>query len=158
MKELRVCMESALPDEEVKKAWFTLPIDEEDVLEKLGVDVESDDYRIIETDVPFKTDIKENTKIANMDCFHNAHLVQEKIGYLPGEIAFMDNMTGEEFIQFMADMKSITDLQYAKELIVYFDIDTKIKIKKMVEITPVFFFLMRHSLMPADRHTPAGRL
>lgn len=43
MKELRVCMESALPDEEVKKAWFTLPIDEEDVLEKLGVDVESDD-------------------------------------------------------------------------------------------------------------------
>ena len=78
--------------------------------------------------------IKANTgsaKIANMDCFHNAHLVQEKIGYLPWEIAFMDNMTGEEFIQFMADMKSITDLQYAKELIVYFDIDTKIKIKKM---------------------------
>ena len=43
----------------------------------------------------------------------------------------MDNMTGEEFIQFLADMKSITDLQYAKELIVYSDIDTKIKIKKM---------------------------
>lgn len=63
MKELRVCMESALPDEEVKKAWFTLPIDEEDVLEKLGVDVESDDYRIIETNVPFKTDIKENTSV-----------------------------------------------------------------------------------------------
>lgn len=63
MKELRVCMESALPDEEEKKAWFTLPIDEEDVLEKLGVDVESDDYRIIETDVPFKTDIKENTSV-----------------------------------------------------------------------------------------------
>ena len=42
MKELRVCIESALPDEEVKKEWFTLPIDEEDVLEKLGVDVEND--------------------------------------------------------------------------------------------------------------------
>lgn len=63
MKELRVCIESVLPDEEVKKAWFTLPIDEEDVLEKLGVDVENDTYRIIETDVPFKTDIKENTTI-----------------------------------------------------------------------------------------------
>lgn len=67
MKELRVCIESSLPDEEVKKAWFTLPIDEEDVLEKLGVDVENDEYRIIETDVPFKTDIKENTSIWRMN-------------------------------------------------------------------------------------------
>lgn len=66
-----------------------------------------------------------------MDCFKNAYSVQEKIGYLPGEIAFMDNMTGAEFIHFMADMKNITDLQYARELIAYFDIDTKIKIKKM---------------------------
>ena len=72
-----------------------------------------------------------STKILNMDCFKNAYSVQEKIGYLPGEIAFMDNMTGAEFIHFMADMKNITDLQYARELIAYFDIDTKIKIKKM---------------------------
>lgn len=72
-----------------------------------------------------------SAKILNMDCFKNAYSVQEKIGYLPGEIAFMDNMTGAEFIHFMADMKNITDLQYARELIAYFDIDTKIKIKKM---------------------------
>lgn len=63
MKELRVCIESAFPDEEVKKAWFTLPIDEKDLFEKLGVDIESDDYRIVEVDVPFKTDIKENTSV-----------------------------------------------------------------------------------------------
>ncbi len=72
-----------------------------------------------------------SAKILNMDCFKNAYSVQEKIGYLPGEIAFMDNMTGAEFIHFMADMKNITDLQYARELIAYFNIDTKIKIKKM---------------------------
>lgn len=72
-----------------------------------------------------------SAKILNMDCFKNAYSVQEKIGYLPGEIAFMDNMTGAEFIHFMADMKNITDLQYARELIAYFGIDTKIKIKKM---------------------------
>lgn len=72
-----------------------------------------------------------SAKILNMDCFKNAYSVQEKIGYLPGEIAFMDNMTGAEFIHFMADMKNITDLQYAREMIAYFDIDTKIKIKKM---------------------------
>lgn len=72
-----------------------------------------------------------SAKILNMDCFENAYSVQEKIGYLPGEIAFMDNMTGEEFIRFMAEMKNIRDLHYAKELIAYFDIDTKIKIKKI---------------------------
>lgn len=72
-----------------------------------------------------------SVRIVNMDCFKNAYSVQEKIGYLPGEIAFMDNMTGTEFIHFMAEMKNIKDLQYARELIAYFDIDTKIKIKKM---------------------------
>lgn len=69
MKELRVCIESALPDEEVKKVWVTLPIDEEGVLEKLGVDVENDAYRIIETDVPFRTDIKENTSVWRLNNF-----------------------------------------------------------------------------------------
>lgn len=56
MKELRVCIESALPDEE-------------GVLEKLGVDVENDAYRIIETDVPFRTDIKVNTSVWRLNNF-----------------------------------------------------------------------------------------
>lgn len=41
-----------------------------------------------------------SAKILGMDCFADASSVQEKIGYLPGEIAFMDNMTGQEFIRF----------------------------------------------------------
>lgn len=72
-----------------------------------------------------------SAKILNMDCFKKASSVQEKIGYLPGEIAFMDNMTGEEFIQFMANMKNRKDTHYARELIDYFSIDTQVKIKKM---------------------------
>lgn len=63
MQELRVCIESHVPDEEIKTAWFTLPIDEKDLWGKLGVDIESDDYRIVETILPFKADIKENTTI-----------------------------------------------------------------------------------------------
>ena len=55
-----------------------------------------------------------SVRVLNMDCFKNARSVQEKIGYLPGEIAFMDNMTGEDFIRFMANMKNMKDLQYAK--------------------------------------------
>lgn len=70
-------------------------------------------------------------QILGADCFRQASFVQENIGYLPGEIAFMDNMTGEEFIRFMAAMKKIRDLTKAEALIRYFEIDTRIKIKKM---------------------------
>lgn len=70
-------------------------------------------------------------RVLGMDCFKNASSVQDKIGYLPGETAFMDNMTGDEFIQFMAGMKDIKELGYARELTAYFDIDTRVKIKKM---------------------------
>ena len=54
-----------------------------------------------------------------------------KVGYLPGEIAFMDNMSGKEFIEFMAKMKKMKDLTYARELTEYLEIDTQVKIKKM---------------------------
>ncbi len=41
---------------------------------------------------------KGRAQIVNMDGFRNASCVQMKVGYLPGEIAFMDNMSGKEFI------------------------------------------------------------
>lgn len=72
-----------------------------------------------------------SAKVLGKDCFKEAQAIQEQVGYLPGEIAFMDHMTGEEFIRFMAEMKNIKDLEYVKELINYFHIDTKVKIKKM---------------------------
>lgn len=70
-------------------------------------------------------------EIFNMDCFRQALDVQKIIGYLPGEIAFMDHMSGMEFIRFMAEMKNIRDLSYARTLIDYLEFDSKVKIKKM---------------------------
>lgn len=69
--------------------------------------------------------------IMGKDCFKDASLIQENIGYLPGEIAFMDNMTGYEFIKFMADMKKIKDSSMADRLIKYLELDTSVRIKKM---------------------------
>lgn len=74
---------------------------------------------------------KGRAQILDMDCFHQASRVQEQVGYLPGEIAFMDNMSGNEFIQFMVKMKKIENPEYAKKLIDYLEIDTQVKIKKM---------------------------
>lgn len=74
---------------------------------------------------------KGKAQILGKDCFLDALKVQEKVGYLPGEIAFMDNMSGNEFIQFMAQMKKVKNLEYAQELMDYLEVDTKVKIKKM---------------------------
>lgn len=69
--------------------------------------------------------------INGLDCFKDVAKIQEKVGYLPGEIAFMDDMTGSAFIQFIADLKGIKDLQKAKDLIHYFELNPSGKMKKM---------------------------
>lgn len=69
--------------------------------------------------------------INGMDCFDSASEIQKELGYLPGEIAFMDDMTGDEFIGFVAGMKGITDMSRANELMSFFDLDASGLIKKM---------------------------
>lgn len=46
------------------------------------------------------------SKIFNRNSFYDAAYIQENVGYLPGEISFLDNnMTGSAFIQFMVQIK-----------------------------------------------------
>ena len=52
--------------------------------------------------------------ISNLPCFEKAAEIQKHVGYLPGEIAFMDDMTGIEFIRFVAAMKGMKNLDRAK--------------------------------------------
>ncbi len=72
-----------------------------------------------------------HARILGMDCFRQAASVQDSIGYLPGEIAFMEQLTGLAFIQFMAQMKQIKDLSLARRLMDYLELDTGVKLKKM---------------------------
>lgn len=69
--------------------------------------------------------------INEMDCFRKAAQIQKNLGYLPGEIVFMDDMKGMEFLRFYARMKKVKDLARAKELIEFLELDTTGKIKKM---------------------------
>lgn len=69
--------------------------------------------------------------INNLDCFKFADEIQKNIGYIPGEIAFMDDLTGIEFIHFMADYRGLKNLDKANELIKLFEFDPTSKIKKM---------------------------
>lgn len=69
--------------------------------------------------------------IKEYNCFTEQVLVQKYIGYLPGEIKFIEDFDGDSFIRFMAKMKDIKDLSYAYELVKYFELDISKKINKM---------------------------
>lgn len=70
-------------------------------------------------------------KINDLDCFTQVEQVQKMVGYLPGEIAFMDEMNGMEFIHFIGHMKNIKDFTKAEQLIQFFELDPSGKMKKM---------------------------
>ena len=70
-------------------------------------------------------------QINGLDCLRDHARIQQALGYLPGEIAFMDDITGLEFIKFMAKMKGMTDLTKAYELMERFELNPQGKIKKM---------------------------
>ncbi|HIU76940.1 MAG TPA: ABC transporter ATP-binding protein [Candidatus Pelethocola excrementipullorum] len=70
-------------------------------------------------------------KIQGMDCFSQSAQIQKSLGYLAGEIAFMDDMKGMEFLNFMADMKGMKDRSRIQELMHRFELDPRGKIRKM---------------------------
>ncbi len=74
---------------------------------------------------------KGTCSVLGMDCATQTKEIQEKLGYLPGEIAFINNMTGIQFIRFVAKMKNCKDLSYAKELMKRFELNPNGKLKKM---------------------------
>lgn len=69
--------------------------------------------------------------ILKMDCFKEADKIQRVLEYLPGEIAFIDSMSGMEFIRFVARMKNMKDLGRAQELMDRFELNASGKLKKM---------------------------
>lgn len=68
--------------------------------------------------------------IGGLDCVKNAPEIQRTLGYVPGEIAFLDDMNGDEFLAFMCDMRGTRDTSRQSELIEMFEFDPKGKIKK----------------------------
>ena len=69
--------------------------------------------------------------IEGLDCFAQRARIQERLGYLPGEIACMDEMTGTAFLEFMARMKKLRDRTRMNELVEYFELDPARRIRKM---------------------------
>lgn len=70
-------------------------------------------------------------RILRKDCFRNSADVQRHVGYLAGELSFPDDMTGMEYIDFIAQMKGIRDKNRIRQLVERFELEAKGKIRKM---------------------------
>lgn len=79
----------------------------------------------------FLTPDKGVAHILGLNCSLNSADIMKHLGYLPGEIAFFDGMNGMEFLDFMADMRGLTDTSIRNKLVDLFELDTKGKIRKM---------------------------
>ncbi|MBM7647878.1 ABC-2 type transport system ATP-binding protein [Bacillus ectoiniformans] len=96
--------------------------------------------------------------INGLDCWTNAADIQKSVGYLPGEIAFIEGMNGREFLHLMAEMRGLKDRSYEKELIERLQFDVTVPIRKMskgmkqkVAITAAF--MHRPSVIILDEPT-----
>ncbi len=69
--------------------------------------------------------------IEGMDCWRQQKKIQEKVGYLPGEIAFPDDMTGRAYLKLIGKMRRMKDFSYAEKLLDFFEIDPNAGIKRM---------------------------
>jgi len=69
-------------------------------------------------------------EVLGMDCWKQPHKIQEHLGYLAGEIAFPENMTGWQFIKQIAVMRKV-DLKKAQELCDYFQLKPHGELKRM---------------------------
>ncbi len=72
-----------------------------------------------------------STAILEKDSWQNAALLQNTIGYLPGEIALPSGITGAEFLDMMAKMRHVRDRSYLGTLLERFALDPNVDTKKM---------------------------
>ncbi len=69
--------------------------------------------------------------INGKDCWKSAAIIKHDVGYLPGELAFPKGMTGEGFIQFMAEERQISDMSRTDYLKEMFELDSAMEIEAM---------------------------
>ncbi len=74
---------------------------------------------------------KGNCTILKHDCWAQRAQIQQQVGYIPGEIAFFDDMTGTDFLDFMAQYRGLRANGKTRELLDRFELDARGKLKKM---------------------------
>lgn len=68
--------------------------------------------------------------IGGMDCFRQGPKIHRRLGYIPGEISFIEDMLGDEYLKLIADMNGLRDFTKQKALLERFELVPKGRIKK----------------------------
>lgn len=71
-----------------------------------------------------------SSKINNLDTFTNATTIQKHLGYVPGEIAFLEHLTGQQLLKLISDLRGMNDLTRQKELLDLFELELHGPIKR----------------------------
>ena len=71
------------------------------------------------------------TTVLGLDSWRHHDRIMRDVGYLPGEIALPEHLTGTQFIQYMAELRRMTDQTYAHQLIDRFELKPEGSLKRM---------------------------
>ena len=74
---------------------------------------------------------KGHTYVNGMESWDRASEIQKKLGYLPGEIALPEALTGTQFINMMAELRGLKDMNHTNYLIKKFELEPSGSLKRM---------------------------
>lgn len=69
--------------------------------------------------------------IKGLDCWKEQKIIQQSLGYLPGEITFPDDMVGLAYLRLIGRMRKMQDFSYAEKLLNRFELDPDTEFKRM---------------------------
>ncbi len=69
--------------------------------------------------------------VKGMDSWENSSVIQNFIGYLPGEVSLPDGLSGLEFLNMIVELRGIKDLSQMNRLIKLFNLGGDMETKKM---------------------------
>lgn len=69
--------------------------------------------------------------IAGMDCGSQQHKLLGKVGYLPGEVALPEGLTGQQFIEMMQGLRGVRSNERVRSLLELFRLDPSGSVKRM---------------------------
>jgi len=71
------------------------------------------------------------TSVEGLNSWERHYDIQKNVGYLPGEIALPEYLTGTQFIKMMAELRGMSDMTYTDGLIKRFELETSGGLKRM---------------------------
>ncbi len=96
--------------------------------------------------------------VLGMDARRDAVEIHRRVGYLPGEFALYENLTGAEYLAYLAALRGNVDERYARTLAERFDLDLSMRIASLShgnkqKVGLIQAFMHRPELLVLDEPT-----